>query len=117
MAKKTITILTDDLDGEELPAGSRSTRFALDGVEYEIDLSAANARALADALAPYVSAGRRVGGGARGVHRPAPCSRQGIGCRTPRRHPLLGAGQRVHRRRPWPHQGRDRRRLRGGALS
>jgi len=63
MAKKTITILTDDLDGEELPAGSRSTRFSLDGVEYEIDLSAANARALADALAPYIAAARRVGGG------------------------------------------------------
>ncbi len=62
MAKKTITILTDDLDGEELPAGSRSTRFALDGVEYEIDLSAGNARGLAEALAPYIAAGRRVGG-------------------------------------------------------
>jgi hypothetical protein len=67
MAKKTITILTDDLDGEELPAGSRSTRFALDGVEYEIDLSATNARALADALAPYIAAGRRVGGSTRGT--------------------------------------------------
>ncbi len=65
MAKKTITILTDDLDGTELPAGSRSTRFALDGVEYEIDLSAENARALADALSPYISAARRVGGTAR----------------------------------------------------
>src|SRR5690606_3562999 len=63
MAKKTITILTDDLDGEELPAGSRSTRFSLDGVQYEIDLSAANARVLADALAPYIAAARRVGGG------------------------------------------------------
>ena len=62
MAKKTITILTDDLDGEELPAGSRSTRFSLDGVEYEIDLSADNARELAQALSPYISAGRRVGG-------------------------------------------------------
>lgn len=64
MAKKTITILTDDLDGEELPAGSRSTRFALDGVEYEIDLGPDNARALAEALAPFVAAGRRVGGAA-----------------------------------------------------
>lgn len=61
MAMKTITILTDDLDGEELPAGTRSTRFALDGVEYEIDLGADNARALADALAPYIAAARRVG--------------------------------------------------------
>ena len=62
MAKKTITILTDDLDGEELPLGTRSTRFSLDGVEYEIDLSADNARGLAEALSPYISAGRRVGG-------------------------------------------------------
>lgn len=61
MAKKTITILTDDLDGQELPAGTRSTRFALDGVEYEIDLSAENARALSEALAPYIAAGRRLG--------------------------------------------------------
>ncbi|PZQ89857.1 MAG: hypothetical protein DI534_08805 [Leifsonia xyli] len=65
MAKKTITILTDDLDGAELPAGSRATRFAWDGVEYEIDLSAENARELAAALAPYIAAGRRVGGAAR----------------------------------------------------
>ncbi len=65
MAKKTITILTDDIDGTELPAGSRSTRFALDGVEYEIDLSVENARALADALSPYIAAGRRVGGSGR----------------------------------------------------
>jgi len=63
MAKKTITILTDDLDGGELPAGSRSTRFGLDGVDYEIDLSAENARALADALAPYIAAARRVSSG------------------------------------------------------
>jgi hypothetical protein len=75
MAKKTITILTDDLDGEELPAGSRSTRFALDGVEYEIDLSAANARELADALAPFIAAGRRVGGGARTASGSRPRSR------------------------------------------
>ncbi|MBN9141209.1 MAG: Lsr2 family protein [Micrococcales bacterium] len=65
MAKKTITILTDDLDGAELPAGSRSTRFALDGVEYEIDLSAENARALAETLSPYIAAARRVGGAGR----------------------------------------------------
>lgn len=63
MAKKTITILTDDIDGGELPAGSRTTRFGLDGVEYEIDLSSENARALSDALAPYIAAGRRVASG------------------------------------------------------
>ncbi|TXK16401.1 Lsr2 family protein [Homoserinibacter sp. GY 40078] len=65
MAKKTITILTDDLDGGELPLGTRTTRFALEGVDYEIDLGPDNARALADALAPYVAAGRRVSGSTR----------------------------------------------------
>ena len=59
MATKTITIYTDDLDGSELPAGSRSTRFSLDGVDYEIDLSAANRQALAAALDPYIASARR----------------------------------------------------------
>lgn len=75
MAKKTITILTDDLDGTELPAGSRSTRFSLDGVDYEIDLSAENARALADALSPYISAARRLGGTGRGASTARPRTR------------------------------------------
>jgi Lsr2 len=37
----------------------------LDGAEYEIDLNAEHARALRDALARYVQAARRAGGGAR----------------------------------------------------
>jgi hypothetical protein len=39
--------------------------FALDGTEYEIDLNAEHAQALRDALARYVGAARRAGGGAR----------------------------------------------------
>lgn len=61
MATKTITVFTDDLDGTELPAGSRSTRFSIDGVEYEIDLSADNRQALSAALEPFIAAGRRTG--------------------------------------------------------
>lgn len=72
MAKKTITILSDDLTGEELPAGTRSTRFAFDGVEYEIDLSASNVSALADALSPFIASARRVSAGTRSA---APRSR------------------------------------------
>ncbi len=64
MATKTITVFTDDLDGTELPAGSRSTRFSIDGVEYEIDLSADNRQALSAALEPFIAAGRRVGASA-----------------------------------------------------
>lgn len=59
MAKRTQVILEDDLDGG--PADV-SLSFSLDGVEYEIDLSAANASALRDAMAGYVGAARKVGG-------------------------------------------------------
>ena len=61
MATKTITVYTDDLDGSELPAGSRSTRFSLDGVEYEIDLNSENRRALTAALDPFIASARRTG--------------------------------------------------------
>lgn len=59
MAQKTIVVVEDDLTGG---AADESVTFALDGVTYEIDLSAANARSLRDALAGYIAAGRRVGG-------------------------------------------------------
>jgi hypothetical protein len=59
MAQKVQVILTDDLDGGD---ADESVQFALDGVSYEIDLSEANADALREALAPYLEAGRRVGG-------------------------------------------------------
>ncbi len=60
MAQKTITALYDDLDGGETPA-DETIRFDLDGADYEIDLSKANADRLRETLAPYITAGRRVG--------------------------------------------------------
>ena len=48
MARKVQTLLIDDLDGGEAEA---TVRFGLDGAEYEIDLSAKNAKALRGALA------------------------------------------------------------------
>ena len=62
MAQKVQITLVDDLDGR--PA-DETVSFALDGSAYEIDLSAANAATLRDALAPYVSHARRARGGAR----------------------------------------------------
>lgn len=59
MARKTTVVLEDDLDGG--PA-SHGISFALEGVDYEIDLNDSNAAKLRDALAPYVAAGRRTGG-------------------------------------------------------
>jgi hypothetical protein len=63
VAQQVITKYTDDLDGSE---ASGSLEFSLDGREYEIDLSDANAARLRDALAPFVAAARRSGGGGRG---------------------------------------------------
>jgi Lsr2 len=61
MAQKTIVTLVDDLTGEESEDIS-TVEFALDGVNYEIDLDEKNSAALRDALASYVSAARRTGG-------------------------------------------------------
>jgi hypothetical protein len=51
--------LVDDLDGE---AADETVEFGIDGKNYEIDLSKANAGRLRDALADFVSAARRSGG-------------------------------------------------------
>ncbi|RAY13812.1 Lsr2 family protein [Actinomadura craniellae] len=56
MARTTVVELLDDLDGG--PANETVT-FALDGIDYEIDLSAQNAAALRTALGPYVAGARR----------------------------------------------------------
>jgi hypothetical protein len=62
MAQKVQTLFIDDLDGS--PAEG-TVRFALDGAQYEIDLSMAHAQELRDALARYAGAGRKVTGAAR----------------------------------------------------
>lgn len=63
MATKTIVRIIDDLDGAELSEGEgERVRFALDGVDYELDLSEANAASLRELVGPYIEAGRRTGG-------------------------------------------------------
>jgi Lsr2 len=57
MARKISVVTTDDLDGSP---GAETASFDLDGVSYEIDLVPANKTRLADALAPYVAAGRKI---------------------------------------------------------
>ncbi len=59
MAQKVQVILVDDVDGGE---AEESVSFSLDGVTYEIDLSAANADSLREALAPWVGHARRISG-------------------------------------------------------
>ncbi|GAB3852363.1 Lsr2 family protein [Dactylosporangium cerinum] len=58
MAKLIRTVVTDDLDASTDGVGTY--RFALEGVDYEIDLSEANLATLRGALAPFVAAGRRL---------------------------------------------------------
>jgi Lsr2 len=59
MAQKVQVLLLDDIDGGE---ADETVTFSLDGKTYEIDLSDAHAAELRDALAPFVGAGRRIGG-------------------------------------------------------
>ena len=59
MAQRTILELVDDLDGGK---ADETVTFALDGVEFEIDLSADNAARLRDAFAEFVGHARRTGG-------------------------------------------------------
>ncbi|MDQ0731781.1 histone-like nucleoid-structuring protein Lsr2 [Arthrobacter sp. B1I2] len=60
MAKKTVVLLEDDIDGSE---ASQTVSFALDGTEYEIDLNDSHANELREALAHFTSAGRKLSGG------------------------------------------------------
>lgn len=70
MARQVITTLIDDLDGK--PA-DRTVEFGIDGVNYSIDLSEANAGKLRTTLDTYIEAGRRLGrsGTASSTSRPA----------------------------------------------
>ena len=60
MAKQIIHKLVDDLDGGD---ADETVKFALDGIQYEIDLSKKNAAKLRDAFAQYVERGTKVGRG------------------------------------------------------
>jgi hypothetical protein len=65
VASKTVVELFDDLDGGR---ADETVRFALDGVEYEIDLSVKHADKLRDMLAVYIGH----------AHRPASRARRAV---------------------------------------
>src|SRR6185437_7792447 len=58
VAQKVTVALEDDLTGG--PA-DETVRFAVDGTDYEIDLSAKNAAAFGTLLAPYIEHARKAG--------------------------------------------------------
>jgi len=59
MAQRVQIILEDDFDGGE---ADESVSFALDGAEYEIDLSSENAEKLRNELAGWIGHARKTGG-------------------------------------------------------
>jgi hypothetical protein len=67
MARKQITQLIDDLDGQTLDDSGETVLFSLDGRPYEIDLSPEHAEELRSALKPYLDAARSVGVASRTV--------------------------------------------------
>lgn len=63
MARKIITQVTDDIDGTE---GAETVTFSVEGVSYEIDLSEKNREKFLKTVAPYIEAGTKIGGKAKG---------------------------------------------------
>ena len=68
MAQKIQTLFIDDIDGGEADG---TVRFALDGAEYEIDLSSKHDEELRSALRGYIDHARKVSGPARKAGLPA----------------------------------------------
>ena len=61
MAQKIVVHLTSDLSGVD---ADETVTFSLDGVAYEIDLTADEASSVRETLAPYVRGARRAPRGA-----------------------------------------------------
>ena len=59
MAQRVNVVLVDDIDGAD---AAETVSFALDGVDYEIDLSDKHASELRNAFSLYVGHARRTGG-------------------------------------------------------
>jgi hypothetical protein len=59
MATKVLKTLQDDIDGSD---ATQTIRFALDGIEYQIDVSDRNANRLRNSLSDFIAHGRKVGG-------------------------------------------------------
>ncbi|OZF26037.1 Lsr2 family protein [Rhodococcus sp. 14-2483-1-2] len=77
MAKRVTTQLVDDIDGSVIDDGSGETiEFAVNGVEYSIDLKARNATEFHKKLDHYIENATRVGGRER---KPSPVAASTVG--------------------------------------
>lgn len=64
MAQRVNVVLEDDIDGSD---ADETVTFSLDGVNFEIDLSAANADKLRETLSLYIGHARKMSGRRRGA--------------------------------------------------
>jgi hypothetical protein len=63
MARQTVELLIDDIDGSRLEEGEGDTiTFAYQGAEYTIDLSQQHVDEFHDALAKYIAAAQKISG-------------------------------------------------------
>jgi hypothetical protein len=103
MAQRVQYMLVDDLDGTE---AVETVSFSLDGVSYEIDLTASNAKKLRNDLASWVGHARRSGG--------RKSSRRGAAGGGARRGDLSAVRQWARKN---GHQVSDRGRISAGVLA
>jgi hypothetical protein len=59
MAQRTVTVLTDDIEGTEIAKGGETVVFSIDGTTYEIDLNDKNAQKMRETFQFYVDHGRK----------------------------------------------------------
>ena len=76
MAERIVRQLIDDIDGGEIAdGGGERIDFSIRGIDYQIDLSNANAAKMDKALKPYVQAAVKLSGTK--TRRPAKSNRNG----------------------------------------
>lgn len=98
MARQVLVTLVDDYDGG---TADETVSFAVDGVGYEIDLSANNAGVLRDIFGDYIKVGRKVPSTAKGKRTTSVAARVSAGAAAANREQMSAARDWV-KRNGWP---------------
>lgn len=72
MAKRVQILLLDDLANDDTTQADETVTFSLDGIDYEIDLTAENAHRLRTSLKEFTQAGRIIGRNPKRTTKPRP---------------------------------------------
>ncbi|UNN05292.1 histone-like nucleoid-structuring protein Lsr2 [Rhodococcus opacus] len=79
MARKVVVELVDDIDGTVFGEDGESISYAVDGVEYVIDLKDEHAKELRETFEYYIEHSTRVGGRKHRAGRPAAAGKRSRG--------------------------------------